>query len=184
MAPTATRLMTAEELEAMPDDGKRDELIEGILQTMSPASFGPSNVAARLVTRIGTFVEEHDLGELTVADGGYVLERGPDTVVAPDVGFVRSDRVPTGEAGNHFAQLPPDLAIKVISPSDRMGAVNGKVERYLAAGVPLVWVFDPRRRSVTVRRRGRGPMLLRDGDVIDGEEVVPGFRLAVSEVFR
>jgi len=184
MATTATRLMTAEELEQMPDDGFQYELIEGVLRRMAPASFGPSNLPARLVTRIGPFVEQHGLGELTAADGGFVLERGPDTVVAPDVGFVRAERAPTGEAREHVAQIPPDLAIEVVSPSDRVRDVNDKVERYLVAGVPLVWVFRPRRRTVTVRRAGQVPVVLRDGDVIDGEDVLPGFRLAVSDVFR
>jgi len=121
---------------------------------------------------------------VTGADGGYVLERCPDTVRAPDVAFVRAERVPTAEEQEHFAELAPDLVVEVISPSDRMTDVEEKVEQYLALGVPLVWVFHPRRRTVTVRRPGREPLVLRDGDVVDGEEVLPGFRLPVADIFR
>jgi Uma2 family endonuclease len=184
MATTATGLMTAEELARLPDDGYRYELVKGVLHRMSPGSFEPSTIAMRIGARLVAFADEHGLGEVTGADGGYVLERGPDTVRAPDVAFVRADRVPTREEQQHFAELAPDLAVEVISPSDRMSDLEEKVEQYLALGVPLVWVFHPRERTVTVRRPRRAPRVLRDGDVIDGEEILPGFRLPVADVFR
>lgn len=184
MATTATGLMTAEELAQLPDDGYRYELVRGVLRRMAPGSFEPSVIAVRISARLFNFADEHGLGTVSGADGGYVLERGPDTVRAPDVAFVRTDRVPTREEQQHFAELAPDLVVEVISPSDRMADVEEKVEQYLALGVPLVWVFHPRRRTVTVRRPGQAPRVLRDGDVVEGEEILPGFRLAVSDVFR
>jgi Uma2 family endonuclease len=184
MATAATGLMTAEELALLPDDGYQYELVRGVLRRMSPASFRPSNITARLTVRIGSYVEEHGLGEVTGADGGYVLERGPDTVRAPDVAFVRAARVPAPEEQDRFAELAPDLVVEVVSPSDRMKDVEEKVEQYLALGVPLVWVFHPRRRTVTVHRAGREPRVLHEGEELDGEEVLPGFRLAIGDVFR
>jgi Uma2 family endonuclease len=181
---TITTAMTAEELELLPDDGHRYELVRGVLKRMAPASFRPSNVAGRIAVRVGAYAEAHGLGEITVADGGYVLERGPDTVRAPDVAFVRAERVPTAEEQEHYARLAPDLAVEVVSPSDRMSDVEEKVEQYLATGVPLVWVFHPRRRNVTVRRSGRAPLVLGEGDTLDGEEILPGFRLPIADVFR
>ncbi len=80
MATTAKRLVTAEELELFPDDGYQYELVEGVVQRMAPASFEPSNIAARVLARIVNHVEEHDQGEVTGADGGYVLARPPETV--------------------------------------------------------------------------------------------------------
>ena len=181
---TTMRPMTAEELALIPDDGDQYELVGGVLTRMAPASFRPSNIAARITVRIGAYAEAHGLGEVTVADGGYLLERGPDTVRVPDVAFVRAERVPTLEEQEHFPALAPDLAVEVISPSDRMSEVEDKVRQYLASGVPLVWVFDPRRRGVTVHRPGRAPLVLGEGDAFDGEDVLPGFRLSVSDVFR
>ena len=184
MATIATKLMTAEELELLPDDGYQYELVKGVLRRMAPASFRPSNIAARIVARLVAYSDEHGLGEVTGADGGYVLERGPDTVRAPDVAFVRAERVPSGEAREHFAGIAPDLAVEVVSPSDRMRDVNEKVDQYLATGVRLVWEFRAKRRTVTVRRVGRAPQVLREGDVVDGEDILPGFRLPVGDIFR
>lgn len=184
MATAATKLMTAEELELLPDDGYQYELIEGVLIRMSPGSFEPSKIAVRVSARIFNFVDARGLGEVTGADGGYVLARGPDTVLAPDVAFVRAERVPTEDEQQHFASVVPDLVVEVVSPSDRMREVNDKVSRYLAAGVPMVWVFHPRRRTVTVRRAHAEPMVLDAEAVLDGEDVLPGFRLPLSEIFR
>ena len=89
--------MTAEELALVRDDGYQYELVRGELRRLPCAGFRASNIAARIAMRIGAYAEAHGLGEITVADGGYVLERGPDTVRAPDVAFVRAERVPTAE---------------------------------------------------------------------------------------
>ena len=184
MATTANKLVTAEELKLLPDDGHQYELVEGVVHRMAPASFAPSNFAARLLIRIGNYVEERGLGEVTGADGGYVLARGPDTVLAPDVAFVRAERLPSPKEQQHFAPIAPDLVVEVVSPSDRMREVNDKVKRYLAAGVVVVWVFHPRQRTATVRRENKAPLVLNAGDVLDGEDVLPGFRLSLSDIFR
>ncbi len=184
MATTATALMTAEDLAKIPDDGYQYELVRGVLRKMSPTSFRPSNIAARLIVRIGTFVEDHNLGEVTGADGGYKLEHDPDTVLAPDVAFVRADRVPPADEQDRFASLAPDLVVEVMSPSDRMREVEEKIDLYLENGVPLAWVFDPKRRRVIVRRPGQPEQVLREGETLDGEEVLPGFRLPVAAIFR
>lgn len=184
MATTAAGLMTAEELALLPDDGDRYEPIKGMPGRMSPGAFEASNIAARVTARLVIFSDEPALGEVTVADGRYVLERGPDTVRAPDVAFVRADRVPTPEQQQHFAELAPDLAVEAVSPSDRTKDGDEKAKQNLALGVPLVWGIHPRHRAVTVRRLGRKARVPRDGDVIDGEEILPGFRLPVAEIDR
>ena len=184
MATTATELMTAEELALLPEDGWRYELVRGELRRMSPSSLRPGVISARLTIRIGNYVEAHGLGELTTAEAGYVLERGPDTVRAPDVAFVRAERMPPLDEQYRFAELVPDLAVEVISPSDRPKDVEAKVEQYLATGVPLVWVFDPKGRTATVRRAGRAPQVLGIGGELDGEEILPGFRLPLADVYR
>lgn len=151
---------------------------------MSPASFRPSNIAVRFAARLVIFADDHGLGEVTGADGGYVLGRDPDTVLAPDGAFVRAERLPSAAEQEHFAPVVPDLVVEVVSPSDSMTKVDDKVTRYLAAGVWLVWVFHPRWRTVTVRRPNQPARVLGETDELDGEDVLPGFRLAVSEIFR
>ena len=184
MATTARPLMTAEELARLPDDGYQNEFVRGVLHRMSPTGFEASNIAARLTVEIGIHAKALGLGELTGADGGYELESDPDTVLAPDVAFVRAERLPPPEERQSFPAIAPDLVVEVISPSDRLRAVNKKVDRYLANGVQMAWVFNPRRKTVAVRRPNYPAQVLRTGDMLDGEEILPGFHLPVADVFR
>ncbi|MDP9366590.1 MAG: Uma2 family endonuclease [Chloroflexota bacterium] len=184
MASTATEPMTAEELALLPEDGWRYELVRGKLRRKSPSSFRPSNVAARTLARIVAFADEQSLGEVTGDDGGHLVEPAPDTVRAPDAAFVRAERLPTREEQEQFAPIVPDLAVDVMSPSHRPRGVEEKVAQYLAAGVPLVWVFHSRQQTATVHRTGRSPRVLGLGETLDGEEILLGFRLPLADVFR
>jgi Uma2 family endonuclease len=132
---------------------------------------------------IGNFVAEHRLGVVGGADFGILLARGPDTVRAPDVVFYRADRLPAGGIPSTYWELAPDLAVEVLSPSDRRGKVLKKVGEYLDAGTHLVWVVDPRRRTAVVYRPEGEPTILGADGILDGEDVLPGFRLALAEVW-
>ncbi len=178
-----TRLMTAEELERLPDDDNRYELIEGELVAMAPVKLRHFRVTGNVYGPLHRHVTERNLG-VVGGEGGFVLFRDPDTVFAPDIAFVRADRWPTGDAEDHFGELAPDLAVEVRSPSESMRTLLAKARRYLAAGVLLVWLVDPETRTVIVLVPGMDPVTLTDGDVLDGGDVVPGFRLPVSDVFR
>ncbi len=181
--PGVRRSMTAEELYELPDDGMRHELVEGEPRTMPPAGFEHGDVAGELFFHVKAFVRQHRLGVVLAAETGFVLRRGPDTVRAPDLAFVRTDRVPAPEERQKFAELAPDLVAEVTSPYDRVGEVNGKVAQWLDAGVRLVWVVDPETRVVVAHLPGGVAHLLREGDALDGEDVLPGFRLPLSELF-
>jgi Uma2 family endonuclease len=180
----ATRqLMRAEQLADMPEDGFRYELIEGELAQMAPAGFRHSRVAGRFAAYIGQHALAHKLGEVLTAEPGFFLEHEPDTVLAPDVAFVRRDRLPRAGEDEGFADLIPDLVVEVVSPSDRPADVARKIERYLRPGVPVVWLADPRRERVQVHRSGRPAETLHGDDVLDGGEVLPGFRVRVGDFF-
>jgi Uma2 family endonuclease len=181
--PGVRRSMTAEELHELPDDGLRHELVEGELRTMPPAGFEHGHVAMELAFHVKTFVRQHALGTVLAAETGFVLRRGPDTVRATDVAFVRTDRVPPREERHTFAELAPDLVAEVTSPYDRVSEVNGKVAQWLDAGVRLVWVVDPETRVVVAHQPGGMAHLLREGHMLDGDDVLPGFRLPLSELF-
>lgn len=176
----ATRLLTADDLLTMPGDY---ELIRGELREMSPSSAEPTMVGLNVGSPLHGFVGEHKLGVVTGADGGFELFPDRRTVVAPDVGFIRRERIPPGFDFQHFFPVPPDLAFEAVSPSDGFGEVMEKVELHLEAGVPLIWVAIPQRRVVVVYRPDRAPQTLTEDDELDGEDVVPGFRLPVRAVF-
>jgi Uma2 family endonuclease len=177
-----TKLHTIEDLEQMEGEVPY-ELIRGVLHDVAPCSMKPSVIAARVLLRVGVYVEQHDLGYFTGSDGGFVLSRDPDTMVAPDVGFIRAERLSNGIDFSGFCPIPPDFAVEVMSPSDRPRDVKEKIDLYLKAGVPLVWWVKPEERGVTVYRSGQQPRNYHAGDELDGEPVLPGFRLAVRDVF-
>jgi Uma2 family endonuclease len=170
--------MTAEELFELPDDGMRHELVEGELRTMTPAGFEHGRVALRLGAQILRHVEAQSLGAVLAAETGFVLRRDPDTVRAPDVAFVAADRLPV--TGRGFAELAPDLVVEVVSPSDRASEVAAKAAMWLDAGVRLVWVVDPQARLAAVHHPGGLVTVLREDGVLDGEDVLPGFRLPLA----
>ena len=179
-----TRVMTAEELWRLPDDGYRHELYWGELRRTMPSGGEASHIGVRFGARLLVFVEEQDLGFVTGADGGYLLARDPDVVLAPDAAFVRADRVPPPEERTGFLAVPPDLAVEVVSPGDSAPEVAAKVAVYHRLGVRLVWVADPGPRTVAVHSAGGAPHVLREGDVLDGGDVLPGFRWPVADIFR
>lgn len=173
--------MTAEQLLQLALPDKRTELVRGVLRVSEPPGFLHGEVVARLARVIGTHVEARRLGAVLAGDPGFILERTPDTVRAPDVGFVRAERVPTPRP-RAYAEFAPDLAVEVLSPGDRPGEVLEKVADWLKAGTALVWVVDPERRAARVYRADGSEALLGTHDVLDGEEVLPGFMCALESV--
>lgn len=174
------RLVTAEELLALDAESGDYELVEGVLCPVSPVNRRSSRIGMRIGSRLTAFVDEHDLGEVYGADGGFVLTRAPDTVRSPDVAFVRSERLTDdAESQERFLELAPDLAVEVLSPSNHAREMSDKVLEYLAAGTRLVWVVEPRRRIVTVYTPDRTARILREDELLDGGDALPGFSLPV-----
>jgi Uma2 family endonuclease len=182
-APAAT--LTAEQFFELPDDARwRRELVEGEVRVMSPAGFAHGAVATKVVRHLDVFVSEQGLGIVLSSETGFTIARDPDTVRAPDAAFVRADRVPPPEARAGFAELAPDLVVEVVSPNDRATDVLAKTVEWLTAGVRTVWVVDPALRTVTVHRPDGSATVMRgDGAELDGEDVLPGFRLRLSDLF-
>jgi Uma2 family endonuclease len=182
---TTRAMMTADQLlELSATSECRYDLIRGELIEMSPAGARHGRIAATLARLVGNFVAEYGLGVVFAAETGFILTQQPDTVLGPDAAFVRSDRLPPDEEQDGYLRLAPDLAVEVISPSDRAGQVSDKVAEYLDAGVRLLWVIEPRRRIVTAYTPDRHALILREHDELDGGDVLPGFHLPVAELFR
>lgn len=183
MATAPPRLMTADEFFHLPDDG-RYELVEGRLEEVGGGSEQSSLVAATILTLLNIFVRLHKLGKVGGAGLGAKLFDDPDTVRVPDVSFISKERYPQGKVARGFRRGAPDLVVEVLSPSDRYRRTRRKVDEYLAAGARLVWVFDPDDRSVVVHRAGGTVTEYGENDVLDGGDVLPGFTLALAEVWE
>ncbi|MDP9369759.1 MAG: Uma2 family endonuclease [Chloroflexota bacterium] len=177
-------LVTVEDVAAMARDAHRYDLIRGELRCGPAAGFEHGLVTVRISGPLYAFVDAKNLGLVLTVETGFVLRRDPDTLLAPDVSFVRGERVAPREAWRGFAEVAPDLTVEVVSPSDRPGEMREKIRAYLEAGVPLVWSVDPGQRTVTVLRPGREPEELGEDGVLDGGAVAPGFRLPVADLFR
>jgi Uma2 family endonuclease len=175
---------TAEELLRLPRDGLRHELVRGELRTMAPTGSEHSVVTATFVVSLGHHVLVHQLGQIMTGEPGFRLTSDPDTVRAPDVAFVRQERVPATGVPRAYWPGAPDLAVEVISPNDLYTEVDEKVADWLELGTRLVFVVNPRRRTVAVHRPGQPVRVLAEGDVLDGEDVVPGWTLPVRDLFR
>ena len=178
-----TQLITAEELFRMPDDGWRYELVKGELHKMSPAGSEHGAVVMNLGAPLGMHVKANNRGVVFGAETGFRLATDPDTVRAPDLAFVRRERIPATGIPKQFWPGAPDLAVEVLSPGDTVYEVEEKIAEWLAAGASAVWVLNPKRRTVTVHRSTDGPRTLSGDDEIDGEDVVPGFRCRVGDLF-
>jgi Uma2 family endonuclease len=176
--------VNAEELFEMPDDGMRRELVRGEVRTMTPAGRRHGRVAMRIGMRLSHYVEQQGLGEVYAAETGFRLESDPDTVRAPDVSFLRRERVE--ETGDVVGYSPgaPDLAVEVLSPDDRFAEVEEKVLEWLDAGTRVVVVVNPETRTATVYRSRSQITVLAEEDVLDGGDVVPGWTLPVREIFE
>jgi Uma2 family endonuclease len=180
--PSAGQILTAEDLLRMPN-GKQFELVRGELRKMSPPSFRHGEIAGNIYAPLRAYVRANGLGRVAVGDPGFLLERDPDLVLAPDVAFIRGDRLPPGAKAEGFLPGAPDLVVEVVSPNDTADEVEEKVEDWLTMGSRMVVVVNDRRRTVTVHRPGQPPRVLRGEEVFDGGDVVPGFRLPLPDIF-
>lgn len=175
-----TRHITAAELYELGEDAPY-ELIEGALvEVMSPQGRLHGKVLVKLSSILDTEVVDPSMGELLVGDVGFVLARDPDTVLAPDLAFVRADRLKN--AGDAYLDLAPDLAIEVVSPSNPLAEINRKVELYLRYGSSEVWVVRPRDRVITVHRVGTPSSTIRDSDTLTSP-LFPDKTFAIGRIF-
>ena len=180
------RVWTAADLWALPDDlDHRYELVEGRLVKMSPTGGSHGRRASDLNGALWSHVTRQGLGVVLGAETGFNLTRPGErreTVLAPDVAFVRAEHAALTETDD-FPHVAPDLAVEVASPSDSRRRMSEKARRWLDRGARLVWVVWPRRREIDVWRAGDAqPRVLTASDTLDGGDVVPGFGVPVAQV--
>ena len=174
-------LMTAEELLQTNIPDKRTELVRGVLVVREPPGGRHGSVTMNLALRLGNHVEREGAGQVIAAETGFTLARGPDTVRAPDIAFVRRERLPTPIPVG-FPEFAPDLVVEVLSPGDRPGEVLAKVGDWLDADARAVWVIDPERRIARVYRQDGSATIVTADGALEGEDVLPGFSCPLASI--
>ena len=176
------KLITAEEFERM-DSNLRLDLIQGELTPMPPM---PGEQHGAVTMTLGAYatvyVLEHNLGRCYAAETRFIVQRNPDTTMGPDWAFTARDRL-TGEALPGFSAIVPDIVLEVRSPSDTAMEAEGKMQRWLRAGVRLGWEFNPATRVLTVYRLNETPRQLSINDMLTGEDILPGFAFPLHRLF-
>ncbi len=178
----AVEYYTIEEFMQSPGNGKRYELVKGELVEIPPVGEEHGGIKSNMHGYIWQYVQRQQLGKVYTSDTSFVIDAQNATVRQPDVAFVSRERVVRTTGAMPF---PPDLAVEVVSLNDLWTEVDEKIEEYLQAGVRLIWVINPRRQVVYVYRQGvAGRQTLQLQDELDGENVLPGFRLRVNALFE
>jgi Uma2 family endonuclease len=187
---TVSRLMTEEEFLALPEnDGIDRELIRGELREkpswMSMRGYSQAVIAPRISYHLADWVRSQPAPRGVVVGGSALvrLRRDPSTFIGVDVAYISPETVPDHPRKARYIDGPPILVVEVLSPSDTLEEINDKVEEYLEAGVPIVWVVEPRHSTVTVYRPDAKPQLFNADQELSAEPFLPGFRVSVSDFF-
>lgn len=179
---TITPLMTVEELQQIPDDCHPRELRRGELLTMSPPGPDHGGVCGQICQKLFQFLADQDLGRVYPNDTGYLLEEHPDTVLGPDISFITKQRLKLMQKSRGYFLGPPELAIEVISPNDRIKDVHAKAQDFVDFGALEAWVVHPRQRTVTIFTASHEPIKLKNMEVLRDRSILPGFECLVSDL--
>ena len=179
---TETALMSLAEYAALdePDERYVSELVRGVV-VREPR---PGDTHGRVQVRMAYALEAwaRGAGAAVTAESGYILAEHPATLRGPDVAVVLRHQSTQGQPGG-WVRGAPDVVVEVLSPSDTSTDMQQKTLDYLGAGAMFVWIVDPRARTVTVYRADGSAQVLRESDWLDGEDVLTGFSVRLTEVF-
>ena len=184
MASVTQKPITAAEFAQMPNppDGSRQELVRGEIITMPPPGFRHGARQVRACTLLDHYAMTNRSGRVTVKSG-VVTEHDPDTVRGPDVAYWSVERLPLDQEPEGYPTVAPDLAVEILSPSNRGPRIREKVREFFAAGVRMVWVISPEDRTVAVYRTPDEGQLLHEPAQLTGADVLPGFSCRVADLF-
>lgn len=175
-------LMTAEAFAALPDNGMQRALVRGEIVEAMPPGGEHGGLAVRVAVRLQLWTERGGSGYVGV-ESGFILSRNPDTVRAPDVYYVRAERIPAQGVPKGFWQIAPDLAVEIVSPSETADEVRDKVRDYLQAGTPLVWLVYARNKEVVVHTPDGIARTYSGGATLEDPTVLPDFTCPVADLF-
>jgi len=177
-----SKVLTDEEFMALPDDGDRYEVIDGELVNVGNSGMEHGNIGIFLGGLIEIFVRQHKLGVACDSSTAFKMKGGNKR--SPDISFVSKERlVGLKRLPKGFFDGAPDLVVEIISPGNTFEEIHNKIEEYFESGTRLLWVIHPDERYVLVYHSPQPDRLLRGNDVLDGEDVILNFQVAVSELF-
>ena len=184
MATVEKKPITAQEYLLMPDppDGLKTELVRGEVVVMGQPGWEHGEIQNAIGSLLKQFLKQNPIGRVA-AESGVLTERGPDTVRGPDLSFYSKERMPLDKRVTGYHDQPPDLCVEGVSPSNTRRQLNDKIKEYFFAGVRAVWVVDPEERSVTVYLEQMEGKVRKEGVILEGGEVLPGFTCNVAELF-
>jgi Uma2 family endonuclease len=178
---TTRKTWTDEELETLPKDGHKYELLDGDL-IMSPVHENHGSVCFEIILLIGAFVRRRKLGKVYDSSTGFRLSE--DLLLSPDVSFVSNERLKTIRVSpEKFLAGAPDLVVEVLSPSDRMAQINRKLEHYFEHGARLAWLVNLRKLQIHIYTPDSIEALTDLDDVLTGGAVLPGFKCKLRKIF-
>ena len=186
---TATRLMTADEFMALPDNGKERWLVDGQVFTIEDSMTARNRIHSELLLIIGGHLRAWLLqqplprGKFHGGDAGFRLQNDPDILVGIDIAYASPELIASTPPKQAYYNGSPTLAVEIISPSDKHENIVAKVESYLAAG-SVVWMVDPDFQTIMVYQLDQKPKLYSDEDEIVADPYLPGFRVAVANLFE
>jgi Uma2 family endonuclease len=185
MATVETKPMTADEFFELPApaDGSKLELVKGEVVAMTAPGLEHGEVQVNIGFLLKSFLKANKIGRV-VSESGVVTERDEDTVRGPDVSYYSKERLPLGKRVVKYHDLPPDLCVEVVSPSNTRKELRAKINEFFAVNVRMVWVVDPEDRSVTVLTNPDRGQTLYESAELTGGDVLPGFSCKVSELFE
>lgn len=178
---TNKRLITGEELAAM-SGMESVELVRGEIVYQMPTSHLHGRIEALIAVLLGIYLRANPIGSLLTGEAGVYTRRNPDTVRGVDVAVISNERLQQ-ISSTSYLDIAPELIVEVMSPKDTWSEVNEKLVEYFEIGVQLVWVIDPRRKLAHVYRSPENVAILRIGDVLTGEDILPGLEIPLSEIF-
>ena len=188
MATNPSRRLTADDVLQIPvpEELSGFELVHGRPVPVTPASQPHGRIAARVAYRLMDYVEREGIGGEVYVDALFALglPRDPERARAPDVSFLRAENLPPTDDWNRVFRGVPDLAVEVDITTARKPGGRQRIADYVEAGVPLVWIIEPDRRTATVYRADGTSRLVHAHEELDGEGVLPGFRLPLDKLFR
>lgn len=180
--PTRDRhLITGEELSAMNNIGPA-ELVRGEIIYYMPTNHLHGRIKALIAIAFGIYLRTNPIGTILTGEVGVYTRRNPDTVRGMDVAFISNERLQQ-VTSTSYLDVAPELIIEVMSPGDTWSEVNEKLAEYFEIGVQLVWVLDPRLKRTHIYRSLEDVSILRKGDILAGEDVLPGLEIPLSEIF-
>lgn len=186
--PTSVTGMTTEEMLALPEDGRERWLVAGKLRERpgEPRDRFHSRAMTRVTRHLDNWLDQQPepRGQILAGGAGVRLERDPDTTVGIDVAYVSAEVLARQTTDSTLIDGTPTLAVEILSPGDTIAGAGEKIDIYLSVGVPVAWIIDPRRRTVTVHAPGAGPELFNVRQELGGNPHLPGFRVPVARLFE